>query len=100
MTAKQNAMMGNVTNDEVARVMENKRLGRLVDGSQISVGWDSHLVLEELANVANKLDAVNRSIQDKEELKIEMGAITQTAMRIIETRKKGHTKTVSTFNVK
>ena len=99
MTAKQNKMIGNVSNEEVARVMENKRLGKLVDGNQIAVGWENIMLLDQLNSVGQKLDKVNKTIEDKPETNIELGAITQKTMEIIETKKRGRIKTVSTFKV-
>jgi len=100
MTAKQNSMMGNVSNDEVARVMEDRRLGRLVDGNQVAVGWENIMLVEQLNNVSDKLDMVNKTIENKPETNIQLGAITQKTMEIVESRKKGGLKTVSTFKVK
>lgn len=100
MTAKQNSMMGNVSNDEVARVMEDRRLGRLVDGNQVAVGWENIMLVEQLNNVSDKLDMVNKTIENKPETNIQLGAITQKTMEIVESRRKGGLKTVSTFKVK
>jgi len=100
MTAKQNSMIGNVSNEEVARVMENKRLGKLIDGNQTAVGWENIMLLQELNNVGSKLDMVNKTIENKPETNIRLGEITSKTMEIIESRKKGGLKTVNTFKVK
>jgi Phage-related minor tail protein len=100
MTAKQNAMMGAVSNEEVARVMENHRFGRLKDGNQIGVGWENIALLDQLTSVGDKLDAVNKTIENKPETNIKLGEITSKTMEIIETRKQGGTKTINTFKVK
>jgi hypothetical protein len=100
MTAKQNKMIGGVTNDEVARVMEQKRLGQLVGGNQAVIGFENILLLEQLNSVGDKLDKVNKTIKNKPETNIELGAITSKTMEIIESRKKGKLTTVSTFKVK
>lgn len=100
MTAKQNAKIGNVTNEEVARVMENRRLGKLIEGSKSSVGFENEMLMNQLFDVSSKLNEVNKSIQNKEETKIELGAITQSAMNIVETKTKGKIRTVNTFKVK
>mgnify|MGYP005988991731 CR=1 FL=1 len=100
MTAKQNKMLGNISNDEVARIIENKRLGNLVDSSQINAGWENHLLVNELINVTDKLDEVKRTIANKPEFNVEVGQLTSTAMKIVETQKKKGIKTVNTFKVK
>jgi Phage-related minor tail protein len=100
MTAKQNAMIGSVSNEEVARVMENHRFGKLKDGNQIGVGWENIALLDQLTSVGDKLDAVNKTIENKPETNIKLGEITSKTMEIIETRKQGGTKTISTFKVK
>jgi len=99
MTAKQNAMIGNYSNEEVAKVMEQKRLGRLMDNQQISIGYENILLVDQLSAVGDKLDKVNKTIENKPETNIRLGEITSKTMEIIETRKKGGTKTVGTFKV-
>lgn len=100
MTAKQNSRIGNVSNEEVARVMENQRMGKLIDGNQIAVGWDNILLIEELNAVGSKLDMVNKTIKDKPETNIQLGSITQKTMEIIESKRKGGLRTINTFKVK
>jgi hypothetical protein len=100
MTARQNKKIGDYTNDEVANIMEQKRLGKLMDSTQIGVGWDNHLLVEELVNVQNKLDQVNKTIANKPELDVKVGEISSTAMKIVENRKKGGTRTTNTFIVR
>jgi len=100
LTAKQNNKIGNYTNDQVANIVEQNRFGNLSNNSQVGNSWESQLVVEELLNVGNKLDAVNKTILNKEVTSVEMGAITQTAMSIVESRKKAGNRTISTYKVR
>lgn len=100
MTAKQNAKVGSFSNEFVAQKMEDIRLGKMVDSSQVSPGWENHLMVDQLMSVGNKLDTVNKSIQNIESNKVELGEITMATMKILETRTKGANKTINTFIIK
>ena len=100
LTAKQNKKIGNYSNEEVANIMEKKRLGTLVDNTQLGVGWDNHLLVQELMNVQTKLDEVNKTIANKPELDVKVGEISSTAMKIVENRKKAGVRTSNTFIVR
>lgn len=100
MTAKQNAMIGNVSNEEVARVMEQRRLGKLVDGESQIISFDNQILVNELMTVSEKLDQVNKTIANKPELDVKVGEITSTAMKIVENHKRKGVRTVNTFKVR
>lgn len=89
-------MIGDFSNDEVARTMEQKRLGNLIG--------DTHLIAAangvDLSGMEAKLDKIERAIIDKPENKIELGAITQESFNIIETRKQGNRTINNRFKVR
>ena len=100
LTSKQNKKIGGYSNEKVASIVEQNRLGNLADNTQIGGNWESQLVVNELLKVGDKLDAVNKTIADKEVSSVELGAITQSTMNIVESRKKAGNRTISTYKVK
>ena len=99
LTAQQNKKIGGYSNEQVASIVEQNRMGKLAGNSQIGSSWDSQLVVKQLMKVESKLDAVNKTIENKEVSHVELGAITQTAMNIVERRKKAGNRTISTYKV-
>ena len=100
LTAKQNKQIGGYSNDQVANIVEQNRLGKLAGNTKMSSVWDSQLVVDQLLKVESKLDAVNTTIANKEVSSVELGAITQASMNIVERRKKAGNRTISTYKVK
>lgn len=99
MTAKQNKMIGDYSNNEVASIMEKHRLGKLMPDSQIMIGLGSHELVNKLMNVEQKLDQVTKAIQDKPIPNIELGEITQSYMVINKRVEGGKGTTTSKFKV-
>jgi TP901 family phage tail tape measure protein len=100
LTKEQNAKIGNISNEELANIMEQRRLGGIVNGDQIAIGFDNHLLVQRLMSVEDKLDQVNKSIVNKPTTNIELGKIVQGSMSIIETTKKGNAVTRNRHRVK
>jgi hypothetical protein len=100
LTKEQNQKIGNISNNELAAVMEQHRLGNFVDGNQISVGWGTGALVDRLMSVEQKLDAVNTSIKNKPVPNIEAGEIIQGAMTITHSTQKGGTTTNRRFKVR
>ena len=100
LTARQNKQIGSYSNDQVANIVEQNRLGKLAGNTKMSSVWDSQLVVDQLLKVEGKLDAVNTTIANKEVSSVELGAITQASMNIVERRKKAGNRTISTYKVK
>jgi hypothetical protein len=100
LTKEQNAKIGNVSNNELASIMEQHRLGTFVDGNQLTVGWDTGALVDRLMSVEDKLDAVNKSIVNKPTTQVEAGKIIQGAMMINERTQKGGTVTNRRFKVR
>jgi hypothetical protein len=99
LTAQQNKKIGGYSNDQVASIVEQNRMGKLAGNSQIGNSWDSQLVVDQLMKVEGKLEQVNKTIENKEVSHVELGAITQTSMNIVERRKKAGNRTISTYKV-
>lgn len=99
LTKNQNDRIGNYSNEELTRIMERHRLGEYVDGTQISVGWDNHILVDRLLSLEDKLESVNKSIINKPVTNIEAGRIIGGTMQIIETTDKGNTRTQRRFRV-
>ena len=62
MTAKQNAMIGGVSNDHVAQVMEQHRLGNYMDGGQLVAKVDNAELVNGLNTLTGKIEAVEKAI--------------------------------------
>ena len=75
LTAEQNKKLGGMSNDQVANVMEQHRLGTLMDGNQLNVGWDNHILVSQLMNVESKLDKVAQAIEDRPVSNLEVGNV-------------------------
>ena len=99
LTKEQNAKVGDYSNEELARVAENHRLGRVMEGSQIVITSTDAVLIDKLGLVGEKLDAVRKTIQDKPELDFSVGDLTQYALKIVETRRRGNRVTTSAFKV-
>jgi TP901 family phage tail tape measure protein len=99
LTKEQNAKIGGKSNEEVARVMEKHRLGTLLDGAQLNVGFGNESLVKELMNVGSKLDLVNRTIENKPEMNIGIGEIVDGTMKIIASTKKGNSLVYNRFKV-
>lgn len=72
MTKEQNAQIGDYSNSEVAKIMEQHRLGRIADGSQINVGWDNSLLVNQLMDVKGELGNIKKAIEDQPHASMEM----------------------------
>lgn len=100
LTASQNKKIGDYTNDQVASIMEQRRLGHLVESSQIGSGWDSQLLSDHLMSVSDKLDKVNQTIADKPVNSVELGKIVGATMEIIEKTQRGRDVSTTTIKVR
>lgn len=89
-------MIGNFTNEEVAQTMEKKRLGTLVGDTQLIAMANG----VDMSGMEAELKDIKKAIIDKPETNIELGAVTQSAMEIVETRKAGNRTTFNRFKVK
>lgn len=98
LTKRQNALVGDMTNEDLARIANEYNTGSLIrrgDGaSQIDGGnWMNSAVL-------NRLESLEKTIQHKPETNIEFGEIIGGAMQIIKTQKKGSTTVYNRYKVK
>lgn len=100
LTKEQNAKIGSKSNMEVANIMEKHRLGKLMDGTQINVGFGNELLVKELMNVSSKLDMVNNTIANKPEMNVGVGEIVQGTMDIIASTKKGNDIVYNRYRIK
>ena len=99
MTAKQNKKVGNLSNDELANIAENHRLGRFQGADQIGSGYESQAIVDQLLNMGGKIEDVSAAIKSQESSSMEVGKLTQYAFNIMETKRKGNLVTTNTFKV-
>ena len=89
-----NDQIGSMSNDELSQLAMEYQNGKMVrSDSQISSAL-------ELAVLVNRLDNLTKVIQDKPETNIELGEITQGAMEIVKSTKKGNTIVYNRYKVK
>ena len=100
LTANQNDMIGNYSNQEVATIMQKHRLGELQDGAQVMVGFGSELLVNQLMDLKSEMASVKKAIEDKPVPNIELGEITQSYMNINKRVESSKGVTTSRFKVK
>jgi hypothetical protein len=93
ITSKQNDLIGNISNDEVSKIMFDYRMGKLDSGQNIVVSKNDNSVLEK------KMDNVTEAIKNIPQNNIEVGEINQGYMMINQTKTKGKTRTRNSFKV-
>ena len=91
LTKGQNAMIGDVSNDDLAEIMQNHRLGSFDVNPIFSSNAMSTEILE------SKLDSVTDAINNKQE--IDVIKLTSFAMEIREKQKRGNFTTTNRFKV-
>ena len=89
-----NEQIGGLTNDELSNLAMEYQNGKIVrSDSQVTSAL-------ELAVLVNRLDNLTQVIQDKPETNIQLGEITQGAMEIVKSTKKGNTIVYNRYKVK
>jgi TP901 family phage tail tape measure protein len=95
MTKEQNQQLNGISNDEVVKMVQKSKINNVQNGSFENVG-----VLAELNGLKSELGAIKNAILNKPETNIELGAITQSAMEIVQSTKKGNRTITNTFKVR
>lgn len=93
MTKEHNAMIGDYSNDEVAKVMYAYRRSEIPLTVKASENID-------FKSLEDRLDGIYNVIDKKPEYDVEIGKISSMAMSITETKKQGNRKTSSKYIVK
>ena len=89
-----NEQIGGLTNEQLGQIAMEYNNGKIVrSNSQVGSAL-------ELSLLVNKLDNLTKVIQDKPETNIELGEITQGAMEIVKSTRKGNTYTYNRYKVK
>jgi hypothetical protein len=88
-----NDQIGNLTNEQLTRLAMEYQNGRLV-------GQDVAHSSMDLAILASKLDDLTDVIKRKPETNIQLGEITQSAMEIVQSTRKGNTTVYNRFKVR
>jgi hypothetical protein len=88
-----NDQIGNLTNEQLTRLAMEYQNGRLV-------GQDVAHSSMDLAILVNKIDDLTEVIKHKPETNIQLGEITQSAMEIVQSTRKGNTTVYNRFKVR
>jgi TP901 family phage tail tape measure protein len=89
-----NEQIGAISNVDLARIAQEYKNGKIVEGGQQT---KSAL---EFAVLVNELKDLKSVIQDKPETNIELGQITNSVMEIVQSRKQGNSVTYNRFKVR
>ena len=87
-----NDQIGSLSNEQLTRLAMEYNNGRLV-------GQDVAHSSMDLAVLVSKLDNLTEVIKQKPETNIELGQITQSAMEIVQSTRKGNTTVYNRFKV-
>ena len=97
MTKDQNAMVGSLTNEQLAKVALDYNTGKMIAKGDAAVAmhnpWESALLIQ-------KIDELNATIRNKPETNIELERIVDGAMTITRSTKKGNTLIYNRHKVK
>ena len=96
LNPKLSAMTGNMTTEQIAKVAQDYQNGKLIGlgtASQLANALDFHVMV-------SKLDELTNVIKHKPETNIQLGEITQSAMEIVQSTRKGNTTIYNRFKVR
>ena len=97
LTKEQNSMIGNLSNESLAKIAMEYNNGSIVGKSeaaaQIGGAWHS-------AAIVKKIDELTQAISNKPETNIELGEIIDGAMTIIKSKKKGNSTIYNRYKIK
>jgi hypothetical protein len=96
MTKGQNAMIGDLTNVELARLAQEYNAGQMIhkDGAkQLGGAWES-------TSIVNKLNELQRAIESKPETNIELERIIDGTMKITRQTKQGNNVIFNRYKVR
>jgi len=88
LTKQQNAMVGDISNEELAKIASLHRSGEMLNGSgavQIGSGWNT-------TEVVKRLESLENTVRNKPEVNIEFERIIDGALQIVRETKTGNTK--------
>lgn len=95
LTKEQNQQLNGISNDEVVKMVQKAKINEFSGGS-----FENVAVLSELNGLKSELQAVKEAILNKPVTNIELGAITQSAMEIVQSTRKGNKTITNTFKVR
>ena len=97
MTKEQNSMVGDLSNESLAKLAQEYNAGNVIHKSegavQLGGAWST-------AAVIKKLDELENAVKSKPETNIELGEIIDGAMTIIKSRKQGNSVVYNRYKVK
>jgi len=100
MTKEQNAMIGGVSNDYVAQVMEQHRVGNYMDGGLLIAKLDNAEIVNGLSNLENKMSAVEKAILNQPRESNNTAEMLSNYMMFENKQTQGGKTTTSRFKVK
>ena len=99
MTAKQNAMLGGVSNDYVAQVMEQHRMGNYMDGAQLVGKIDNAELVTGLSSLKTEMSEVKKAILNQPRESNNTAEMLSNYMVLENHKTQGGKRTTSRFKV-
>ena len=96
MTKEQNALVGNLSNEQLAQIAYEYQNGKIINSEgavQLGNGWNTGAVIQ-------KLDELQRTIQNKPEYDIKVEEIISGTMNILKTKKENNSIIYNKYIVK
>jgi len=97
MTKEQNAMIGGLSNESLAKIAQEYNAGQIINkgdaAAQIGGAWQSAAVLKQLEDLT-------RVIATRPETNIQLGEILDGAMTIVKSQKKGNNIVYNRYKIK
>tara|TARA_R110000772_G_scaffold9622_7_gene31552 strand:+ start:1962 stop:6005 length:4044 start_codon:yes stop_codon:yes gene_type:complete len=93
LTKQQNSKIGDISNDELAKIASLHRSGEMLNKSgavQIESGWNTK-------EVVKRLESLENTVRNKPETNIEFERIIDGALQIVRETKQGNTKTYNRY---
>jgi hypothetical protein len=100
MTKEQNAKIGGVSNDYVAQVMEQHRVGNYMDGGLLIAKIDNAELISGLSNLENKMSAVEKAILNQPRESNNTAEMLSNYMMFENKQTQGGKTTTSRFKVR
>ena len=96
MTKEQNSLVGNLSNEQLAQIAYEYQNGKIINAEgavQLGNGWNTGAVIQ-------KLDELQRTIQNKPEYDIKVEEIISGTMNILKTKKENNSIIYNKYIVK
>ena len=93
LTAEQNAMVGDISNMQLAKLADNYRAGKIKPVDHAGTSFDLSVLVNEIKDLKDV-------VKSKPETNIELGEITSSIMEVVKSTKKGNQTTYNRYKIR